>query len=188
MTRSILKNVARFWWLPMITGILSVILGIWCLANPETSLPVMAYTFALVIACIGFLNVTFGLFNIGGLAGWGYKLFMGIIELICGIWMLLLPEPSMVSAFIYGIGFYLIFIALNAVGESFLYYGNTKYWLAMLLSFIVCTLILAVIFLAGPLAGGIAVWLYIGIAFITFGIYRMLVSVKIYQANKAIKG
>ncbi|MDE7408696.1 MAG: DUF308 domain-containing protein [Muribaculaceae bacterium] len=186
MTRTMLKNVTRYWWLPMITGLLSVGLGIWCLASPDTSLPIMAYTFAVIISVVGFINSVFALLSIGSLSGWGFKLLIGVIEIICGVWLLLLPETAMVSAFIYGIGFYLVFVALNAVCEAILYYGDTKYWLAMLLSFIVCTLILAVIFLAGPLAGGIAVWLYIGIAFITFGIYRMLLSIKICQANKEL--
>lgn len=186
MTRTILKTVARYWWLPVITGLLSVGLGIWCLASPDTSLPVLAYTFAIVIAAVGFLNTVFALMNIGSVSGWGFKMLVGVIEIICGVWMLLMPEGSMVSTFIYGIGFYLVFVALNAVCEVILYYGDTKYWLAMLLSFIVCTLILAVIFLAGPLAGGIAVWLYIGIAFITFGIYRILLGCKINQANRQL--
>ncbi len=186
MTRTMLKTASKYWWLPLITGLLSVGLGIWCLASPDTSLPIMAYTFALVICSVGFLYTVFALLSIGSIAGWGFKLLCGVIEIICGVWLLLLPEAAMVSAFIYGIGFYLIFVALNAICEAILYYGDTKYWLAMLLSFIVCTLILAVIFLAGPLAGGIAVWLYIGIAFITFGIYRMLLSIKICQANKML--
>ncbi len=170
----------------MITGLLSIGLGIWCLASPSTSLPIMAYTFALVICAVGFLNTVFALLSIGSISGWGFKLLVGIIEIICGVWLMLLPEAAMVSAFIYGIGFYLVFVALNAVCEAILYYGDTKYWLAMLLSFILCTLLLAVIFLAGPLAGGIAVWLYIGIAFITFGIYRLPLPIKICQANKML--
>lgn len=181
-----LKTASRYWWMPLITGLLSVGIGIWCLANPGASLPVLAYTFALVICAVGFLNTTFALLSMGSVSGWGFKLLVGVLEIICGVWMLMMPEASMVTTFIYGIGFYLVFVALNAVCEAVLYYGDTKYWLAMLLSFILCTLILAVIFLAGPLAGGIAVWLYIGIAFITFGIYRMLLSIKIYQANKLL--
>lgn len=179
-----LKSSARFWWLPMLTGLLAVALGIWCLATPQESLPVMAYSFSLVLCCIGFMNIVFGLVNIGKVTGWGYKLILGILEIVCGVWMLCLPQASLVSTFIFGIGFYLVFVSLCAVSETILYYGNTRYWMAMLLSFIVCTLILAVIFLAGPIAGGIAVWLYLGIAFISFGIYRILISCQIYKANK----
>ena len=186
MTRTMLKTAARYWWLPVITGLLSIGLGIWCLVSPDTSLPVLAYTFALVISAVGFLNMVFALLNIGSISGGGFKLLVGVMEIVCGVWLLLLPEASMVSAFIYGVGFYLVFVALNAISETILYYGDTKYWLAMLLSFIVCTLILAIIFLAGPLAGGIAVWLYIGIAFITFGFYRILLGVKICQASRRL--
>lgn len=182
-----LKSSARFWWLPILTGLLAVALGIWCLAAPQESLPTIAYAFSLVLCCIGFLNIVFALFNIGSVTGWGYKLVLGILEIVCGVWMLLLPEASLVSTFIFGIGFYLIFVCLCAVSETILYYGNTKYWMAMLLSFIVCALILAVIFIAGPLAGGIAVWLYLGIAFIAFGIYRILIGCQIFRANEALK-
>ena len=181
-----LKTAARYWWLPVVTGLLSIGLGVWCLASPQSSLPAMAYAFSLVIASVGFLNTVFALLNIGSISGWGFKLLVGVIEIICGVWMLLLPENTMVATFIYGVGFYLVFVALNAVCEAILYYGDTKYWLAMLLSFILCTLILSVIFLAGPLAGAAAVWLYIGIAFITFGFYRILLGVKICQANKRL--
>lgn len=182
-----LKTATKFWWLPVITGILAVGIGIWCLVSPDTSLPAMAYTFAVVIAAVGFMNTSFALLSIGSLSGWGFKFLVGIIEIVGGVWLMLLPEEAMETAFIYGVGFYLVFVCLNAVCEAILYYGDTKYWLAMLLSFIVCTLILAVIFLAGPLAGGIAVWLYIGIAFITFGLYRILIGVKICKANRELR-
>ncbi len=187
MKRMMLKAAARYWWLPVLTGILSIGLGIWVLASPATSMSALAYTFAVVICAAGFLNVAFALMSVGSLTGWGWKLAMGAVEIICGIWLLLLPEATMTAAFIYGVGFYLIFLVLNAISETVLYYGTTKLWLAVLISFIVCTLVLALIFLAGPLAGGIAVWLYIGIAFITFGFYRALIGIRIYQANKELE-
>lgn len=186
MNRLILKAASKYWWLPVLTGLLAIALGIWVLASPDPSLAAIAYTFAIVIAVVGFVNVTFALMSVSSLRGWGWKLFMGIVEIICGIWLMMLPEEQMVGAFIYGVGFYLIFLVLNAISETVLYYGNTKTWLAVLLAFIICTLVLALIFLAGPLAGGIAVWLYIGIALITFGFYRMLIGIRIYQANKEL--
>lgn len=186
MKRTILQSAARYWWIPMITGILAVAIGIWCLASPESSLPIFAYTFSIIIAVAGFLNIVFALSNIGRLTGWGWKLFYGIIEIVCGVWLLLMPEGEMVGTFIYGIGFYLIFVAITAICETCLYYGDNSFWLTLLLSFIICTIVLSIIFLAGPIAGGIAVWLYIGIAFICFGLYRIFISAKIHQVNKAI--
>lgn len=187
MNRQILKSMTRYWWLPILTGLLAVGLGIWILCSPDTSLPVLAYTFAVVICAAGFLDITFSILSIGSLTGWGWKLFMGIVEIVCGIWLIMLPEAQMVAAFIYGVGFYLIFLVLNAISETILFYGTSKVWLATLIAFIVCTLVLALIFLAGPLAGGITVWLYIGIAFITFGFYRTMIGIRIYQANKELR-
>lgn len=187
MNRLILKSVARYWWLPVLSGLIAIGLGIWVLCSPAASLSLIAYTFAIVICAVGFFNVAFSLVSASSLRGWGWTFFMGLIEIVCGIWLLMLPEDQMVSAFIYGVGFYLIFVVVNAICETVLYYGNTPMWLAVLLAFIICTLVLALVFLCGPLAGGIAVWLYIGIAFITFGFYRMLVGIRIYRANKELK-
>lgn len=186
MNRLILKSISRYWWLPVLTGLIAIGLGIWVLCSPAASLSAIAYTFAIVICAVGFCNVAFALSSIGSLNGWGWTFFTGAIEIICGIWLMMLPEDQMVSAFIYGVGFYLIFLVLNAICETVLYYGNTKSWFAILLAFIICTLVLALIFLCGPLAGGIAVWLYIGIAFITYGFYRMLIGIRIYQANREL--
>lgn len=186
MKRTIIQSAARYWWLPMITGLLAIGVGVWCLANPDSSLPVFAYVFSIILAVAGFMNLAFSLSNIGRLTGWGFKMFIGIIELICGIWMLMMPEQQMVGVFIYGVGFYLVFVAITAICETCMFYGDNSFWLTLLLTFIICTLVFAFIFLAGPIAGGIAVWLYIGIAFICFGLYRIFISAKIYQVNKMI--
>lgn len=154
--------------------------------QPRLLTPDFCLYFSIIISVAGFLNIVFALSNIGQLTGWGWKLFYGIIEIVCGVWLLLMPEGEMVGVFIYGIGFYLIFVAITAICETCLYYGDNSFWLTLLLSFIICTLVLSIVFLAGPIAGGIAVWLYIGIAFICFGIYRIFISAKIYQVNKAI--
>ena len=82
MTRTMLKTASKYWWIPVITGLLSIGLGIWCLASPQTSLPIMAYTFALVICSVGFLNTVFALLSIGRISGWGFKLLVGVIEII----------------------------------------------------------------------------------------------------------
>lgn len=180
-------GITKYWWIPMIGGLLSIAIGIWCLFSPDTSLPVLALAFAWVMVFIGIFNMVFALSNTRLFPGWGWSLAMGILEIICGVWMLCLPELVLTEVFIYVVAFYLIFACINAICDACTFYGYSRDWFGWLMAFLLITLFFAAIFLAGPVAGGIAVWLYIGIGFICFGIYRIMMSAKIRRINRRIR-
>lgn len=163
----------------MITGLLSIAIGIWCLCSPDSSLPVLAYVFAGIVIAAGIVNVIFAGANSRIMPGWGWALALGLIEVICGIWLYTLPESMLIVTFIYTIGVYLIFVTINAICESCMLYTYSSGMTGWLLALLLVTLAFAVIFLAGPVVGGVAVWLYIGISFITFGCYRIALSAKL---------
>ena len=54
-------GITRYWWMPLITGLLSIAIGIWCLCSPDSSLPVLAYVFAGVVIAAGIVNLAFAL-------------------------------------------------------------------------------------------------------------------------------
>lgn len=176
-------GLAKYWWVPLITGLLSIAIGIWCLFSPAESLEIFAYVFAWVICFAGMFNFLFALSNTKRYPGWGWSLGLGLLELICGIWMLTLPLPTLTVAFVYGIGFYLIFAVINGICDACTFYGYSRDWFGWILAILLITLLFALIFMAGPIGGGIAVWLYIGISFIMFGIYRIIVAAKIRKLN-----
>lgn len=178
--------LTRFWWIPLITGILSVAIGIWCLCSPSSSLPVLAYAFAVCFGLAGVLNIVFGIVNTAPHSNWGWSLALGLLEIIVAIWLFMIPEAQLVTVFIFTIGIYLIVVTINAICEACVLSSYANDWTAWMIAFLAATLIFAAIFLAGPIAGGIAVWLYIGISFITFGIYRMLLSAKLRKINRRI--
>ncbi len=184
---NIFASVTRYWWLPMITGLISIAIGIWCLCSPQTSLPVLAYTFCICLCAAGFVNLVYAFANMGGHYSWGWSLAYGIIEILCGVWLLALPEATMTVAFIYAIGLFILFIAINAICESVMIYNYASFWIGWLIALLLVTIICALVFLAGPVAGGVAVWLYIGISFICYGIYRILFSAKLQRINKRLR-
>lgn len=171
----------------MITGLLSIAIGIWCLCSPDSSLPVLAYVFAGIVIAAGIVNVIFAGANSRIMPGWGWALALGLIEVICGIWLYTLPESMLIVTFIYTIGVYLIFVTINAICESCMLYTYSSGMTGWLLALLLVTLAFAVIFLAGPVVGGVAVWLYIGISFITFGCYRIALSTKLRKLNHEIR-
>ena len=180
-------GITRYWWIPLITGLVSIGLGIWCLCSPESSLPVFAYVFAGLVCLAGVLNITFALINSRLYPGWGWSLALGIFEIICGVWLFCLPEVVLVPTFIFTIGIYLIVVCINAICESFMIASFANDWLVWIICLLLATLCFAIIFMTGPIAGGIAVWLWIGISLITFGCYRIILSSKLRRINRRIR-
>ena len=179
-------GLTKYWWVPMLTGIFSIVIGIWCLCSPTTSLPVLACVFAALVVIAGIANICLAISARKSLPTWGWPLAMGILELICGIWLFTLPADVLTVTFIYVIGIYMIFVTINSIAESCMLDSYRSGMTGWLLGFLLITLVLTIIFLAGPVAGGIAVWLYIGLSFISFGIYRLMLSAKIRSINKEI--
>ena len=92
MTRITEKGlVSRYWWIPMLTGLLAIGFGIWCLSDPSQSLPILAYVFAACMCGAGVLNFTFA-FSVSGLySQWVWM----IVMLFCtiGFSMIFLVNP-----------------------------------------------------------------------------------------------
>lgn len=177
-------EIAKYWWIPLLTGILAVAIGVWCLCSPASSLPVMAYAMAILFVVVGIFNGIFAIVNREFTNGWGWPLALGIIELLLGIWLLSLPINVLTSTFIFAIGIYLIFAAVNAICELCTVYSGAFSWIGWLIAMLIIVIMFSFIFLAGPIAGGIAVWLWIGISFIFFGVYRITLSLAIRKLNR----
>lgn len=179
-------GLTKYWWIPMLTEIFAIAIGIWCLCSPTTSLPFLAYVFAALVTVAGAANICLAVTARKALPTWGWPLAMGIIEVICGIWLFALPQNVLTVTFIYIIGIYLIFAAVNSIVESCMLDSYKSGMLSWLLIFLFITLLFTVLYLAGPIAGGVAVWLYIGLSFISFGIFRLMLSAKIRRINREI--
>ncbi|MDE6028401.1 MAG: DUF308 domain-containing protein [Muribaculaceae bacterium] len=173
----------KLWWFPLITGILSIGLGIWCLCSPDSSLTVLAYVFTAILLLAGCMNISYGIINTAPHSNWGWSLALGLIEVILAFWLYSLPAEVLMTAFVFGVGIYLIVVAINALCESFMLSSHSGEWTWLFVIFLLATLFFAFVFLAGPIAGGIAVWLYIGISFITFGCYRIGLAIKLNRIN-----
>lgn len=176
----------RYWWVPLLAGILSVAIGIWCFFDPVATLSVLAYFFAACLCFSGLLNLFFSLGNIRG-PGWVSTMAIGLIEIVGGGWMFFLPENVVTGAFVFAVGIYIVVVCINSICEACMMMSYSSSWVAWLIAFLLATLVFGVIFLAGPIAGGIAVWLYIGISFICFGIYRMILAFKLKNMNRRFR-
>lgn len=172
-----------FWWIPLVTGLIFLGFGVWCICNPESSLTIMAYIFAGAIGVAGLFNLVYGFANVRNNHSWGWSVATGIIEILISIWLFFLPAPTLTQAYIFCAGLYIIFVSINAISESFVIYSFSSFWSVWLFLLLLVAIVTACMFLAGPIMGAMAVWLYIGISFITYGVFRVLYALKIRRIN-----
>lgn len=182
------KGISRFWWIPLITGLLSIGLGIWTLLCPAESIPVLAYVFAGCMVFAGVLNVAYAFMASNLITGWGWSLALGLLEVLAGVWLFTLPEAQLAMTFVFVIGVWILVAAINSLAEACMMSALSPVWVTWMIVMLIITFVLAVMFLSSPLAGGIAVWLWLGISFITFGVYRLILSARIKTVNRISDG
>ena len=183
-TSNYLHGLTRFWWIPLLTGLIFIGFGVWCLCDPAPSLTILAYIFAGAIGAVGLFNLFYGLGNVSSTYGWGWSVAAGIVEILFSIFLFFIPSPVLTWVFVYGIGLYIIFMAVYSFFDGFMMSRESPAWVTFLILFLLASLVFAIIFICGPIGGGIIGWLWIGISFICYGIFRVLISCKIRQLNK----
>lgn len=162
-----------YWWVSLLVGLLSVAVGIWCIATPEESLMALTSLFICVLIAAGICNVAFATLNDRRSTGWGWTLTRGILELLLGIWLLALPLPVVAETLVLLIGFWVLFYAVIGIGEACeLQQLGVRGWGWLLACSILC-LILSFVYLATPVYGGFFIVLYAGLSFLFYGIFRI---------------
>lgn len=174
------------WWIPMITGLLAIGLGIWCLCDPSGSLPVLAYTFAACLVFAGCMNFSFAIMTSNRYSGWGWSIALGILELIGGVWLWCLPMPILIIAFMYIIGIWILVVAINGISEACVMSSVSPGWIIWTILLLLATIAFAIVFVSNPLLSGITEWIWLGICLITYGAYRISFSIRIKQLGNTM--
>lgn len=180
--------VSRYWWIPLLTGILAIGIGIWCLCDPTASLPVLAYTFAAIMIFAGCMNFSFAISSSRWYHGWGWSIALGILELICGVWLWCLPAPVLTVAFMYIIGIWILVAAINGISEACVLSSVSPLWIIWMILLLVATIGFAIVFISNPILSGITEWIWLGISFITYGIYRIFFSFRMKKMGQITGG
>lgn len=177
-------NVFKYWWLSFIIGLIAIIAGICCFAIPISSIVVLIRLFIILLIVGGIINVVTAAVNAKWNRYWGWDLARGIWEILLGIWMLMLPTPVIATTLVYIFGFWMMFHSVMGICEACeLSNIRLKGW-GWLLACSILSLLCSFIFLMAPVCGGIFVLAYIGISFILYGIFRIVLAFKIRKYNK----
>lgn len=180
-------GLTKYWWIPLLTGLAFIGFGAWILGDPSQSLPIVAYIFAGVIIAIGLFNVFYGISNTDSQHSYGLAMAAGVIEIILGVFIFWFPGEGLASAFAYAMGVYFIFMSVYSFFEVVTGPRPTSFLFWMLLLFLLATLVFSIWFILGPAGIAMTGWIYLGVSFLCYGVYRILVSCKLRQLNESLK-
>lgn len=183
-------GMSRLWWIPLLTGLIFIGFGVWCLCDPAPSLSILAYIFAGLIGAVGVFNFIFGLCNVSSYHGWGWAVAAGVVEILFSIFLFFIPTAILTWIFVYGVGLYIIFMAIYSFFDSFMLARSSALYIFFTALFLIAALVFAFFFILSP--GGVnnvsvLGWLWIGISFICYGIFRVMLSCKIRQLNNNLR-
>ncbi len=176
-------GLGRLWWVPLVTGLICIGLGIWTFACPAESIMVLAYVFSVCLVIAGAFNMGYTLLAFGMPNRW-WSCALGLLEILAGVWLLVMPQAQMMASFIFIVGVWIIISAINSICEAGFLASYSAGWLVWMILLLIATVVLAIIFLSGPVAGGVAVWLWMGFSFICFGFFRLCLAFMLRGVEK----
>ena len=161
----------KYWWVSLIAGLLSILVGVLCLVTPDATLVALSMLFIAVLLVDGIMDIVLAASNSDMLRGWGWMLVTGIMELLLAIMLMVMPIGSVVGTLIYVVGFWILFRAFWALGEAYEFRRYTDgSWLIILA---VLAIIFSFFFLVSPAWNGLFIVSMISLAFFAYGSYRI---------------
>jgi len=182
------KKTVKNWWVSLVIGILALILGIWSLVTPDVTLVALTYVFICAFFIGGILEIAFAISNKDCLNGWGWTLAGGIIDVVFGLLILVLPVISAAVILVYFVGFWIMFRCVWIIGEAIeLHRMDVKGW-GWTLALGILGILFSITFLISPLfTGALFIVAFVSTAFIIYGIFRIYLAFRLKSINNDIK-
>ncbi|MGM1428829.1 HdeD family acid-resistance protein [Sphingobacterium lactis] len=165
----------KYWYLPLILGILLIVCGIYVFTAPLETYVTLSVLFSISFVVSGLFDIIFSLSNRKSISGSGWYLVSGLLSFLMGIYLIIYPGIS-ITILPFVAGFVLMFRSFQLLGFSFdlrdigiLRWGNLAVWsvLGILLSFML---------IANPFFSGISLVVLTGSAFILAGISSVFLA------------
>lgn len=181
-----IKSAVKYWWVPLLVGILFIVSGIYTLMTPMETFLVLTVFFSVSFLVSGIFEVFFALSVRDSLEGWGWLLVYGLINLVVGMILINNPEISVATLPIY-IGLLVMFRAITAIGSSMdLKRNGVSDW-SYLLILGILGIIFSFILIRNPGFVGLSLGVWVAIALITIGIAAAFFSFRLKDLHTTAK-
>lgn len=181
-----IKDAIKYWYIPLIVGLLFVIVSVVAFVSPEASFLALSILFALSFLFGGFSETILAISNRKQMENWGWTLAFGIITLIVGVLLVINPKVSMLSLAFY-IGFIFLFRSIAAISFALdiKKYGN-KSW-GGLLAFGILGAIFSFILIWNPVFAGLSIVILTGLSFLFAGFFGIYFAFQLRGLHKSAK-
>lgn len=181
------RKAVKHWWVSVLIGLLAVALGIWCLMTPISTLVALTLVFAVTFFVSGLFEIIFAFANKKVLKGWGWTLVSGIIDLIFGLILIAMPVQIIAIVLTYFVGFWVMFQSIWAIGTAAeLQRNGVKGW-GWLMALAILGVIMAFVFIMSPAFTTGFIIALISISFISYGIFRIYLGIKLRSLHKELE-
>ena len=177
-----MKN--KKWWIPFLKGILLIILGIIAVRRPEGAL----VTLGLYIGCLSLFTGIMYIFNSLSHREYdrsGWFLVEGLIDMLFGV--ILVSNPGITLELLpFMLGFWIIFIGVTQISAGYALKKVIKKNRWMLYALGVLAIISGMLLINASVLVSLAITTFLGIYFITYGIFMVFSSMRLKDKDIAL--
>ncbi len=178
ISRERVRELGRFWWVPVLLGALSFLAGVIVLIKPSNSLATLAVIVGLFVLLDGIVELVSSLSRYT--ENRGLTALLGILNLIVGI--LLIRHPtSAVTVIALFIGIWLVVAGTLRLVLAFEIEDGRRGWHMVVA---VVEIIAGIVIVASPGIGFATLALLVGFAFIVNGASMLLLGLAMHTASR----
>jgi uncharacterized membrane protein HdeD (DUF308 family) len=178
MTTATQSPTLKYWWFPLLFGILFLLIGIWILRSPEESLSTLTKIIGVIAIVSGTVQLVFTIGNRRGIPGFGFQLAGGLVDLIIGIILVVNPMILLKVITVF-VAIWLIINGISLVMRAMQTRGEGREIWKWELIFGSVLILLAILFIWHPLILGMTIAIWTALAFIILGIFRILLTFRL---------
>jgi len=176
-TTSKTKLSGANWWISLSKGLMLVVFGIWLLQSPSESLTKLSVIFGILIIIGGLLEVFLAFNNRQNHKKWEWTLTSGILDILLGAFLVANPAFILLLITIF-VSIWLLIRGVIAIRTAIVLKksNNPNYNYSLIFGIIL--VVLALIFVWHPQVLGITIVFWTALAFISLGIFRIVLVLK----------
>ncbi|MFZ0041557.1 MAG: DUF308 domain-containing protein [Solirubrobacteraceae bacterium] len=177
--REAAETLASVWWVPLLSGVLTVIAGLVVLIEPHNSLLAIALVIGIYLVIAGIFLVAGGFARVDNR---GIAIAFGLLAVIAGIFVIARPGSAVHGVrIVFGIFLVISGIAHLALAASIHGDRRTEIVRGLL------ELVAGIVFLAAPKLGLAAVALFFGVYLLLRGILELMLAFALRGAKKRLR-
>lgn len=179
---SMLKSYTDIWWLIVLRGLFSVLIGIFALAMPTKTLATITIIVGLLVLVDGVISIFSSLMHHKQNKNWWVGVMQGVFGVLIGLFVFNFPGPT--------IGLLLFIVALWAIISAIIYIvvalsiRNKEYGGWFLTALAVISFIFGVIAFANPYETVKVLTMLVGILALVSGIFMTAFGMEVRSVKK----